>query len=39
MKGGIIVFNMTEELNQLIFKYDLDKYYPQYRKKYKAEKN
>ena len=32
------MFNITEELNQLIFKYNIDKYYPQYRKKYKAEK-
>ena len=38
MRGGVNVFNITEELNQLIFKYNIDKYYPQYRKKYKAEK-
>lgn len=30
--------NINEELNHIIFKYELDRYYPHYRNMYKAEK-
>lgn len=32
------MFDINEELNQIIFKYHLDRYYPQYRKRYEAER-
>ena len=30
--------NINEELNRIIFKYEIDRYYPHYRNMYRAEK-